>query len=70
MATSGAFTWIPSRGGAAWALPSPATMDYLESIDCTRALLHASPQGRPIYLTLGFEESNELALDLPPSQSG
>ena len=42
-----------------------ATMEYLESIDCTRILLHASPQGRPIYINLGFAETNELALELP-----
>ena len=37
---------------------------YLRTIGCTRALLHASPQGEPVYKSLGFETSNEMWLEL------
>ena len=29
---------------------------YLKSIDCTKVILHASPQGKPLYSHLGFDE--------------
>jgi ribosomal protein S18 acetylase RimI-like enzyme len=38
--------------------------DYLKSIGCTRALLHASPSGKPVYDRLSFNPSNEMRLDL------
>lgn len=38
--------------------------DYLKSLGCTQAILHASPLGRPLYSSLGFVESNEMRLDL------
>jgi ribosomal protein S18 acetylase RimI-like enzyme len=41
-------------------------LDYLTSLDCTRAILHASPSGKPVYTQLGFIESNEMRLDLHP----
>ena len=37
---------------------------YLKSIGCTRATLHASPFGKPVYDRLGFTASNEMRLDL------
>jgi ribosomal protein S18 acetylase RimI-like enzyme len=37
---------------------------YLKSIDCTRVVLHASPQGKPIYSKLGFSDTNEMRLDI------
>ncbi|NET24137.1 MAG: GNAT family N-acetyltransferase [Okeania sp. SIO1I7] len=37
---------------------------YLKSISCTKAILHASPQGKPLYSHLGFDKSNEMWLDL------
>lgn len=37
---------------------------YLQSLNCTRTILHASPSGKPLYQQLGFRESNEMALDL------
>lgn len=40
------------------------TIDYLRSLGCTRAILHASPSGRPVYTQLGFIDSNEMRLDL------
>jgi ribosomal protein S18 acetylase RimI-like enzyme len=39
-------------------------LDYLKSLGCTRAILHASPSGQPIYTSLGFVLSNEMRLDL------
>ncbi|MBW4669970.1 MAG: GNAT family N-acetyltransferase [Cyanomargarita calcarea GSE-NOS-MK-12-04C] len=37
---------------------------YLKSINCTRVILHASPQGKPVYPQLGFCDSNEMRLDI------
>ncbi len=37
---------------------------YLKTLGCTRAILHASPSGKPVYTKLGFYESNEMRLDL------
>ena len=37
---------------------------YLKSIDCTQVTLHGSPQGKPLYSHLGFDENNEMKLDL------
>ncbi len=42
-------------------------IDYLKSLHCTRVILHASPSGKPLYEQLGFVSSNEMRLDLPPS---
>jgi ribosomal protein S18 acetylase RimI-like enzyme len=39
-------------------------IDYLKSLGCTRAILHASPSGKPVYTSLGFFASNEMRLDL------
>jgi GNAT superfamily N-acetyltransferase len=39
-------------------------LDYLRSIGCTRAILHASPLGRPIYEQLGFQPNNEMLIEL------
>ena len=38
--------------------------EYLQSLNCTRIILHASPLGKPVYTRLGFSESNEMRLDL------
>lgn len=40
------------------------TIEYLKAIGCTRAILNASPSGKPVYSHLGFSESNEMRLDL------
>ena len=37
---------------------------HLQSLNCTRAILHASPSGKPVYSSLGFKETNEMSLDL------
>jgi GNAT superfamily N-acetyltransferase len=39
-------------------------LDYLQTIGCTRAILHASPLGRPIYEQLGFQPNNEMLIEL------
>ena len=39
-------------------------IDYLRSLDCTHAILHASPHGKPVYEKLGFVTKNEMILDL------
>ncbi|BAU66948.1 acetyltransferase. putative [Stanieria sp. NIES-3757] len=39
-------------------------INYLKSLGCTRAILHASPHGKPVYEKLGFVASNEMRLEL------
>ena len=39
------------------------TTEYLKSLGCIRAVLHASPQGKPVYDRLGFIPSNQMHLD-------
>lgn len=54
---------IAHAQGIAKALTA-ACASYLKSIGCNRAVLHASPAGRPVYEQLGFTASNEMRLDL------
>ena len=49
------------RRGLASAL-TRAAGEYLREIACTRAVLHASPDGRPVYVALGFAPGREMAL--------
>ena len=37
---------------------------YLHSIECTHAVLNASPSGRPVYSRLGFADSNVMRRSL------
>jgi GNAT superfamily N-acetyltransferase len=37
-----------------------ALMDWAKIEGCDRVLLHASDMGRPLYASLGFEDSNEM----------
>ncbi|MEC4803745.1 MAG: GNAT family N-acetyltransferase [Jaaginema sp. PMC 1079.18] len=39
-------------------------LKYLRSQGCTRAILHTSPWGKPLYTQLNFVNSNEMQLDL------
>jgi GNAT superfamily N-acetyltransferase len=39
-------------------------LDYLKTIGCTRAILHASPMGRSVYEQLGFQPNNEMLIEL------
>ncbi len=39
-------------------------IDYLRSINCSHAILHASPHGKPVYENLGFIPKNEMILEL------
>lgn len=60
----GVYVESPYRGqGIAKKLTSTA-IDYLKSLNCTRAILHASPSGKPVYSSLGFSATNEMGLDL------
>lgn len=46
-----------------------ACVRHARDVGCTRACLHASDEGRPLYETLGFEPTAEMWLDLrPPNQ--
>jgi GNAT superfamily N-acetyltransferase len=40
-----------------------ATIEHLKSINCTKAILNASPAGKPVYENLGFSPSNAMQLD-------
>lgn len=51
------------RGEGVGKALTEAANDYLKSIGCTRALLHASPMGKPLYASLGFVDSNEMKMD-------
>lgn len=51
------------RQGIATKLTNRA-IAYLKSIDCNKAVLHASPFGKPVYDNLGFMPNNEMILDL------
>lgn len=37
---------------------------YLKTLDCTHAILHASPHGKPVYEQLGFVPKNEMILEI------
>jgi ribosomal protein S18 acetylase RimI-like enzyme len=37
---------------------------HLESLNCNRVILHASPAGKPVYSSLGFKATNEMSLDI------
>lgn len=37
---------------------------YLQSIQCTRVVLHASAKGKAIYQSLGFVNNNEMKFDI------
>lgn len=41
-----------------------AAIDYLQSLDCTKIILHATPIGKPVYEGLGFIAANEMSLNL------
>lgn len=51
------------RNGIAKTLTKTA-IQYLKSLGCTRAILHASPSGKSVYSSLGFSISNEMKLDM------
>jgi len=40
------------------------TLTYLRDLACTRVILNASPSGRPVYESMGFQPSNEMRLNL------
>lgn len=58
------FVEVPYRGQGIGKRLTQRTIDHLKSLGCTRAILHASPLGEPVYSSLGFERSNQLHLDL------
>ncbi len=39
-------------------------IDYLQSLGCTHAILHASPHGKPVYENLGFAPKNEMIIEI------
>ncbi len=60
----GVYVEPPYRGkGIAKKLTNIA-IAHLKALGCTKAILHASPSGKPVYSSLGFAGSNEMQLDL------
>ncbi len=51
------------RQGIATKLTQKA-IAHLNSLNCTHAILHASPQGKSVYESLGFIPKNEMILEL------
>ena len=51
------------RQGIATELTKTA-IDYLQDLNCTKVVLHASPSGKPVYENLGFVSGNEMILNL------
>ncbi|MEM7554340.1 MAG: GNAT family N-acetyltransferase [Cyanobacteria bacterium P01_A01_bin.84] len=51
------------RNGIAKQLTNTA-VEYLKTIGCKRAVLNASPAGKPVYESMGFISSNAMHLDL------
>jgi GNAT superfamily N-acetyltransferase len=43
-----------------------ACIRHAKEVGCTRACLHASDEGRPLYEQLGFEKTAEMWMDLRP----
>lgn len=39
-------------------------IDYLQTLGCTKAILHAAPLGQFVYQRLGFTATNEMSLEL------
>jgi ribosomal protein S18 acetylase RimI-like enzyme len=52
------------RRGIASALTNKAA-EYLKSIGCTTAVIHASDAGEPVYRAAGFELAKEMRLQFP-----
>src|SRR5450755_4289522 len=48
-------------------LLTQTVMDYLYGISCVKVRLHASPQGKVMYVAMGFVPSNELEIEVSPS---
>jgi ribosomal protein S18 acetylase RimI-like enzyme len=51
------------RQGIATRLTKTAS-EYLKNLNCTKAVLNASPSGKPVYEQLGFVAGNEMILNL------
>ena len=51
------------RQGIATGLTETA-IAHLKTLNCTKAVLHASPSGKPVYENIGFIPSNEMMLNL------
>ncbi len=60
----GVYVEPPFRGQGIAKRLTAMTVDYLKSLGCTQAILHASPLGKPVYSSLGFSQSNEMRLNL------
>jgi GNAT superfamily N-acetyltransferase len=62
------YTEPPARSrGLAKAIVQ-ACIDRAKAAGCTRATLHASDAGRPLYEEFGFEPTSEMWLDLRPPE--
>jgi ribosomal protein S18 acetylase RimI-like enzyme len=60
----GVYVEPPYRGKGIAKQLTRMAIAHLKAIGCTKAILHASPSGKPVYSSLGFAGSNEMQLDL------
>jgi ribosomal protein S18 acetylase RimI-like enzyme len=60
----GVYVEPPHRGKGIAKKLTHMAIAHLKSLECTRAILHASPSGQPVYSRLGFVNSNQMHLDL------
>lgn len=60
----GVYVEPPYRGKGIAKQLTRMAIAYLNALGCTKAILHASPSGKPVYSNLGFVSSNEMQLDL------
>ena len=60
----GVYVELPQRNQGIAKQLMGMSIRYLKTIGCTKAILHASPSGKPVYSSLGFSHTNEMGLDL------
>lgn len=60
----GVYVEPPHRGQRIAKQLTRMAIAHLKALGCTKAILHASPSGKPVYSNLGFVSSNEMQLDL------
>lgn len=60
----GVYVEPPHRGKGIATQLTKMAIAHLKALGCTKAILHASPSGKPVYSNLGFVSSNEMQLDL------
>lgn len=62
----GVYVIPAARGQGLGARLVQACVQHLAALGCGRVLLHAAERARPLYTRLGFQATDELALQLAP----